>query len=162
MATGATELPIPLNEGVRETIIAPERLFQPGEEAYRDKLEAPVFTGLGDVEQFIQTFNEVRAITQCSPRVVLIKLHTEGANGTSQAVRTDIQYKRGLRCAAELFWHLRYRRTSRLQRLLRKENTPLQDNATIVKRLARIAYSDLPETQQQHYILDDFNNHSTI
>jgi len=45
---------------------------------------------------------------------------------------------------------------SRLQRLFRKENTPLQDHATIVKRLARIAYSDLPETQQQHYILDDF------
>jgi len=46
---------------------------------------------------------------------------------------------------------------SRLQRLLRKENTPLQDHATVVKRLARIAYSNLPETQQQHYILDDFH-----
>jgi len=45
---------------------------------------------------------------------------------------------------------------SHLQRLLRKENTPLQDHTTIVKRLVRIAYSDLPETQQPHYILDDF------
>jgi len=64
MATRATELSFRLNEGERETIIAPDRLFQPGEEVYKDKLAAPVFTGLGDVEQFIQEFNEVRAITQ--------------------------------------------------------------------------------------------------
>jgi len=45
---------------------------------------------------------------------------------------------------------------ARLQRLLRRKHTPLQDHATIVKRLARIAYSDWPETHQQNYTLDDF------
>jgi len=44
----------------------------------------------------------------------------------------------------------------RLQRLLRKEDTPLQDHTIVVKRLAQIAYSDLPETQRQRYILEDF------
>jgi len=116
MATGATELSIPLNEDERETIIAPERLFQPGEEAYRDKLKAPVFTGLGDVKQFIQEFNEVRAITQWPPSSS--NKITEGANGTSQAVRTEIQYKRGLRCAANCFDISAIDARSRLQRLL--------------------------------------------
>jgi len=40
--------------------------------------------------------------------------------------------------------------------LLRKENTPLRDHATLVKRLARSAYSDLPETHRQSYTLTDF------
>jgi len=43
----------PRTEGECNTIIAPGRLFQPGEEAYRYKLEAPTFTGVEDVEQFI-------------------------------------------------------------------------------------------------------------
>jgi len=52
-----------------------------------------------------------------------------------------------------------------LQRLLRKEDTPLQDHALAVKRLARIAYSDLPEIQRQHYMLEDFTqsiNHPSL
>jgi len=36
----------------------PRRLFQPGEEAYKYKLEAPTFTGIEDIEQFILEFNE--------------------------------------------------------------------------------------------------------
>jgi len=62
----------PNMEGERDTIIAPERLFHPGEEAYRYGLKAPVFTGLEDVEQFIQEFNKVMAILQWPPRVALI------------------------------------------------------------------------------------------
>jgi len=64
----------PNKEGERDTVIAPERLSQPGEEAYEYRLEAPVFTGLGDVEQFIREFNEVAAITQWPPRIALIQL----------------------------------------------------------------------------------------
>jgi len=54
---------------------------------------------------------------------------------------------------------------SRLQRLLLEEDTPLQDHALAVKRLARIAYSDLPETQRQEYTLEDFTqsiNHPSL
>jgi len=36
------------------------------------------------------------------------------------------------------------------------EDTPLRDHATLVKRLARSAYSDLPETHQRSYTLTDF------
>lgn len=35
-----------------------------GEEAYRYRLKAPTFTGLEDVERFIQEFKEVIDITQ--------------------------------------------------------------------------------------------------
>jgi len=81
---------------------------------------------------------------------------TEGTNRTSQAVRREIQYKQGLCCPAGRFSISAIDAWSRLQRLLLKENPPLQDHAIILKRLARIAYSHLPETQQQRYILDDF------
>jgi len=64
----------PHTEGERTTIIAPGKVFQPREEAYEYKLEAPTFTGVEDVEQFISEFNETLAITQWPPRVALIKL----------------------------------------------------------------------------------------
>jgi len=59
-------------EGERDIVVAPERLIQPGEEAYKYRLKAPVFTGLEDVEHFIQEFSEVINITQWPPRVALI------------------------------------------------------------------------------------------
>jgi len=96
----------PHPEGERTTIVAPRKLFQPGEEAYRYKLEAPTFTGVEDVDQFISEFNETLAITQWPPRVPLIKLGG-GIDGTSQAVRTEIQYRRDLRSTAGPFWHHR-------------------------------------------------------
>jgi len=61
-------------EGERNIVVNPEELMQPGEEAYRHRLKAPVFTGLEDVEQFIQEFSEVIGITQWPPRVALIQL----------------------------------------------------------------------------------------
>jgi len=45
---------------------------------------------------------------------------------------------------------------ARFQRLLREAYTPLQDHATVVKRLALIAYSDLPETHRESYTYDAF------
>jgi len=67
------------------------------------------------------------------------------------------------RSIAEIFTALRSRfgtsaleAKARLQVLLRNENTPLRDHTTLVKRLARSAYSDLPETHRQSYTLIDF------
>jgi len=48
--------------------------MRPGEEPYRYRLKAPVFTGSEDVEQFIQEFSEVIDITQWPPWVALIQL----------------------------------------------------------------------------------------
>jgi len=45
---------------------------------------------------------------------------------------------------------------ARLQGLRREPLIPFQDHATAVKRLAQIAYSDLPEVHQEHYTYDAF------
>jgi len=41
---------------------------------YRYLLKAPVFTGNEDVEQFIQEFRNMVAVTQWLPRVALLQL----------------------------------------------------------------------------------------
>jgi len=43
-----------------------------------------------------------------------------------------------------------------LQGLRREARTPLQDHATTMKRLAQIAYSDLPEVHRERYTYDTF------
>jgi len=142
-------------EGERDTVIVLERLFQPEEEAYRYRLEAPVFTGLEDVEQFIQEFNKVMAITQWPPRVALIQLRTalmEQAKpywlGSSvNGIFAALQARFGISAVDA---------RARLQRLYQEARTPLQDHATLAKKLAQIAYSDLPETHREHYTYDAF------
>jgi len=151
MAEDAT----PRTEGEQNTVRAPERLFQPEKEAYRYKLEAPTFTGLEDVEQFITEFSEVLAITQWPPRVALIKLRRALTEQTKpyelkssvNGIFTALRGRFGISTVDA---------KAHLQRLLRRKHTPLQDHATIVKRLARIAYSDLPETHQRSYTFDAF------
>jgi len=111
--------------------------------------------GVEDVEQFIEEFNRVLDVTQWPPRVALVKLWEapmEQARPFGQG-----------RSIAEIFTALRscfgtsaLEARARLQVLLQKENTPLRDHATLVKRLARSAYSDLPETHRQSYTLTDF------
>jgi len=145
----------PRTEGERNTVRAPERLFQPGEEAYRYKLKAPTFTGQEDVEQFITEFSEVLAITKWPPRVALIKLRralTEqakpyGLGSSVNEIFTALRGRLGISAVDA---------KACLQGLLRRKHTPLQDHATIVIRLALIAYSDLPEQHQQNYTFDVF------
>jgi len=136
-------------EGERDTVIAPE------EEAYRYRLEAPVFTGLEDVEQFIQEFNKVIAIAHWPPRVALIQLQmaqTEQAKpyGLESSVYGNFTAPRA-RFGISVV-DIR----ARLHGLYQEERTPLQDHATLVKRLAQIAYSDLPEKHREHYTYDAF------
>jgi len=61
-------------EGEPDIAVNPEAPVLQEEEAYRYRLKAPVFTGLEDVEQFIQEFSEVIDITQWPLRVALIQL----------------------------------------------------------------------------------------
>jgi len=144
--------------------IPPRRLPQPGEEIRKYRLKVPTFTGIEDVEQFASEFHETWDITQWPPRVALAKLRgalTGEAKPYGQRPSVD-----GILVALRArFGITAPDARSRLQRLLRKENTPLQDHALAVKRLARIAYSDLPETQRQQYMLEDFTqsiNHPSL
>jgi len=61
-------------EGEPDIAVASEGPVLQGEETYRYHLKASTFTGLEDVEQFIQEFSDVIDITQWPPRVALIQL----------------------------------------------------------------------------------------
>jgi len=110
-------------EGERNIVIAPEGLTQPGEEAYRYRLKAPVFTGLKDVEQFIQEFSEVIDITQWPPWVALIQLRmalTEqtkpyGLGASVDGIFTVLQARFGISVVGT---------RARLQGLRREAHTP--------------------------------------
>jgi len=112
-------------EGERTHIINLRRLSQPGEEAYKYRLNVPTFAGTGDIEQFISEFNETWTITQWPLRVALAKLrgvltreakpygHRPGVDGIFVALRNRFDIS-----ALDA--------RSRLQRLLRKEDTPFK------------------------------------
>jgi len=151
-------------EGESTYIVTPRRLFQPGEEVHKYRLKVPTFAGIEEVEQFISEFNETWAITQWPPRVAPVKLRGAltgeakmyGQRASVDGIFVALQDRFGTTVLDARF---------RLQRLLRKEGTSLQDHAIAVKRLARIAYSDLPETQRRRYILEDFTqsiNHPSL
>jgi len=151
-------------EGERTHIINPRRLSQPGEEIYKYKLNVPTFAGTGDIEQFISVFNETWTITQWPLRVALAKLRGAltgeakpyGHRPSVDGIFIALWGRFGISASDA---------RSRLQGLLRREDTSLQDHALTVKRLARIAYSDLSETQRRRYILEDFThsiNHPSL
>jgi len=122
---------------------------------YSSKLNTSTFTGTKDLEQFVEEFHEVWEVAQWPPRVALIKLR-EALTGRARP------FGQG-RSVTEIFTALRSRfgtpaleARARLRVLRRKADTPLRNHATLVQRLARSAYSDLPETHRRSYTLTDF------
>jgi len=109
----------------------------------RYHLRAPIFSGEEDVEQFITEFSDVAAICRWPNWVTLILLRlclTGPAKpyGISQDV-------------VDIFEALRARfgltaRDARvqLQGLRSNLKTNLREHATVVERLAQVAYGDLP------------------
>jgi len=90
---------------------------------------------------------------------------TQSPDGKSQAVRPETQCRRDLGSFASSFWHHRARCVLPFTQATPKGRHPLPDHALAVKRLARIAYSNLPETQRQQYALEDFTqsiNHPSL
>ena len=121
----------------------------------RYHLRAPIFSGEEDVEQFITEFSDVAAICRWPARVTLIQLRlclTGPAKpyGIGQTV-DDI-------CEA---LRARFGLTARdarvqLQSLRRNPKTNLREHATVVERLAQVAYGDLPADSRQSLALDAF------
>ena len=110
-------------------------------------MKAPTFTGDEDVEQFIQKFSDVADVTQWPPRVALLKLRM-------LLVEKAKPYWLGPDVGG-IFAALRTRfgispidARARLQGLRHDPRTFLQEHAPTVKKLAQIAYSDLPEAHQ--------------
>jgi len=114
----------------------------------RYHLRAPIFSGEEEVEQFITEFSDVAAICRWPARVTLIQLWlclTELAK----------PYEIG-RNVGDIFEALRARfgLTARdagvqPQGLRRYLKTTLREHTTVVKRLAQVAYDDLPANGRQ-------------
>jgi len=162
MAEEGTEPPIPLNEGERDNVAIPIELVVLEEarvrrELYEDRyrLKALAFTGEEAVEQFIQEFQEVIEIAQWPPRVALLKLRMALRDkATPYGTGPDID---------GIFASLRARygiyaidTRARLQRLRRDFHATLQEHATMVMRLAQIAFRNLPRANRERYTYDAF------
>jgi len=121
----------------------------------RYHLRAPIFSVEEDVEQFITEFSDVAAICRWPNQITLIQLRlclTGPAKpcGISQDV-------------GDIFEALRARfgltaRDARVQihSLTRNPKTNLQEHATVVERLAQVAYGNLPADSRQSLARDAF------
>jgi len=119
----------------------------------RYHLRAPIFSGEEDVEQFITEVSDVAAICRWPNRVTLIQLRL-CLKGPAKPYRIG-------RDVGDIFKALRARfglttRDARvqLQGLRRNPKTNLREHATVVERLAQVAYGDLPADSRQSLALD--------
>jgi len=118
-------------------------------------LRAPIFSGEEDMEQFITEFSDVAAICRWPARVTLIQLQLYLTGPTKPyGIGQD---------AGDIFKALRARfgltaRGARLQLqgLRRNLKTNLQEHATVVERLAQVAYGNSPADSRQSLALDAF------
>ena len=125
--------------------------------AHREVFKAPDFTGEGNVEDFVQQFQEVAMANEWSEMATLLHIRTHlkddarecGSYPTLEEVFEALRAKYGLT--------VREART-RLTSLKRDARLSLTDHATEVKRLVEAAYADLPQTHRQEMILDLFCN----
>jgi len=121
----------------------------------RYHLWAPIFSGEEDVEQFITEFSDVAAICRWPNRVTLIQLRlclTGPAKpyGIGQDVDDIFEALRARFGLTVRDAHVQ------LQGLRRNPKTNLREHATVVERLAQVAYGDLPADSQQSLALDAF------
>jgi len=121
----------------------------------RYHLRAPIFSGEEDMEQFITEFSDVAAICRWPNRVSLIQLWL---------CLTGLAKPYGIgQDVGDIFeaWRARFGLTARdarvqLQGLRRNPKTNLREHATVVERLAQVAYGDLPADSRQNLTLDAF------
>jgi len=121
----------------------------------RYHLRAPIFSGEEDVEQFITEFSNVAAICRWPARVTLIQLRL---CLTRPAKPYEISQDVG-----DIFEALRARfglttrdARAQLQGFRRNPKTNLREHATVVERLAQVAYGDMPAESRRSLALDAF------
>jgi len=121
----------------------------------RYHLRALIFSGEEDVEQLITEFSNVTAICRWPNRVTLIQLRLCLTGPTKPyEIGQDV---------GDIFEALRARfgltaRDARvqLQGLRKNPKTNLREHATVVERLAQVAYGGLPADSRQSLALDAF------
>ena len=120
-----------------------------------EQFKPPQFDGNGDVELFIEHFNEVATTNRWTERAASLHLR-EALKGNAQ------EYGRPGNVEA-IFAALRSRyglspkeARSKLSTLKKEQRGSLHDHAAEIERLARRAYQELPEATRNELILDTF------
>ena len=129
------------------------RLTRPADR--REQFKAPEFNGDGDVELFIQHFNEVALANDWNQLATLLHLREALKEGARECGRPDQ--------VAAIFELLRSRygltareARNRLSSLKKDVWCSLHDHATMVEKLVRRAYEELPLAVQENMMLDMF------
>ena len=119
------------------------------------QFKAPEFNGEGDIELFIQHFEQVAAANGWNILATLLHLREALKGEARECGRPDN--------VAAVFELLRGRygltareARSRLSSLKRDVRCPLHDHATLVEKLVRRAYEELPADLQANMMLDMF------
>ena len=124
-------------------------------EVRREQFKPPQYNGEGDVELFIQQFNEVAAANEWNAVSTLLHLREslqEGAReygraATVEAVLAALRSRYGLS---------QREARHRLNGLKKDAKHTLHDHAIAVEKLVRKAFEELPEATQTAMMLDSF------
>ena len=123
--------------------------------AKRADFKAPDFSGEGDIENFIQQYQEVAAANDWSKTAALLHIRTHlrddanecGNYSTLEEVFRALRSKYGLS---------RREARTRLAHLKRDTKLSLREHATTVKKLVEAAYGDLPQDHRIEMTLELF------
>jgi len=121
----------------------------------RYRLSPPIFGGEGDVEQFIQKFQEVATIAEWPARVRILQFRAcLTGRAKSFALRSDDEHI--LRALRTRFGLTAEEASDRLQALKRDRRTALEDHANEVERLAQTASSHATGTERKRLVYNAF------
>jgi len=107
------------------------------------------------VEQFITEFSDVAAICRWPPRVTLIQLRL-CLTGPAKPYEIGQDVDDILEALRARFGLTARDARVQLQSLRRNPKTNLREHATVVERLAQVAFGDLPADSRQSLALDAF------
>jgi hypothetical protein len=121
----------------------------------RKDFKTPSYNGQGDVELFINQFEEVTDANEWEPAAAFLHLREALKEGARDCGRA--QNLAGVFNALRARYGLSPREArTQLTRLRREPNTTLQEHASEVQRLVNVAYADLPRCNQTDMVIDLF------
>ena len=121
----------------------------------RGQFKAPQYKGEGDVDYFIQQFEEVAMANEWDRVSTLLYLREALQDGAQDCGRADTP--EGVFNALRVRYGLTTREArNRLSTLKRDTRCTLAEHAVEVSRLARRAYADMPEPMRREMTLDVF------
>ena len=120
-----------------------------------EQFKPPQFDGNGDVELFIEHFNEVATTNRWTERAASLHLREAlkgnaqeyGRPGNMEAIFAALRSRYGLSPKEA---------RSKLSTLKKEQRGSLHDHAAEVERLVRKAYQELPEATRNDLMLDTF------